>query len=220
MEEETRLALLRHKQAEKELSKAYDKITGLESDLVAAKRNSQSNFLFLSLLVFLIQQCHDVYRNVMKIKRVVEDSAANPVDKLQKLCVFQIFRHNLRKVREAGYKEDLIYNLLDAHALVFQWHKHESKDIMIADLEMKLAITSWQKEKLAYYHRLGERDRIMSESEEFFVSAVLQNRPIQIKEHVMVITKVSKGEFYDAIAGSLVNKNVFLDVPVSQSYLT
>lgn len=199
MEEEARLALLRHTQAEKELNKAHDKIASLESELTATKRDDHSNFVFLSLLVFLIQQCHDVYSNIMKIKRVVEDSASNPVDKLQKLCVFQIFRHNLRKVREAGYKEDLIYDLLDAHALVFQWHKHESKDIIIADLKRKLAFTTWQKEKLAYYHRLGERDRIMSQSDEFFISALLQNIPIGIEQHVMINTQVSKGGFYNVL---------------------
>lgn len=188
IEEETRLALLRQNQTEKELEKAHEKIAELENKL---KARSESNLSIMFMLAVLIQQCQEVYNNVMRIKRKMEESAFNPIDKLQKLCVFQNFRYHLQKIREKGYEVDLIYNLLDAQALVFQWHEHESKDIVIADLKMKLAFTSWQKEKLAYYHQIGVKDRIMSQRDEFFVSALLQNIPIQIQQNVTMKTPVS-----------------------------
>lgn len=189
IEEETRLALLRQNQTEKELEKAHEKIAELENKL---KARSESNLKIMFMLAVLIQQCQEVYNNIMRIKRKMEESAFNPIDKLQKLCVFQNFRYHLQKIREKGYDVDLIYNLLDAQALVFQWHEHESKDIVIADLKVKLAVTLWQKEKLAYYHQIGVKDRIMSQRDEFLVSALIQNFPIHIQQNVMMQKQVSQ----------------------------
>lgn len=151
------------------------------------------------MLFVLIQQFDEFYTSILKIKKLIEDEAFNPIDKLQKLCVFTNFRHCLNKVRQLGYKEDVIYSLLDAQALVFQWHNHERRDIEIANLKMVLAFTTWEKEKLAFYHRLGIQDSIMSERDEFCVSAMTQNLPVAIERNVVINFRISKGMFYQKL---------------------
>lgn len=188
-----REALLRQHQTERELDNAHDKISKLQSELKAAKSTTQNTVCLSYMLFVLIQQFNEFYTSCLKIKKLIEDEAFNPIDKLQKLCVFTNFRHCLNKVRQLGYKEDVIYSLLDAQALVFQWHKHERRDIEIANLRMTLAFTTWEKEKLAYYHKLGIQDSIMSERDEFFVSAMTQNLPVAIKHDVVISTTISKG---------------------------
>lgn len=118
-------------------------------------------------------------------KRVLEALAFDSVDKLQKLCV--------QKVRELGYDEEIIYDLLDAQAMVFQWHKHERKDIEIAILKNELAYTAWERDKLAFYHGLGEQDKVMSQREEFFLAAMAQNIPVKIRQDITIRREVSKG---------------------------
>ena len=193
IEEEAREALLRQHQTERELDRAHDKISKLRSELKAARSTTQNTVCLSYMLFVLIQQFNEFYSRILKIKKLIEDEAFNPIDKLQKLCVFTNFRHCLNKVRQLGYKEDVIYSLLDAQALVFQWHKHERRDIEIANLRMTLAFTTWEKEKLAYYHKLGIQDSIMSERDEFFVSAMTQNLPVAIKHDVVISTTISKG---------------------------
>lgn len=180
IEEEAREALLRQHQTERELDRAHDKISKLQSELKAAKSTQQNTARLFFILVVIIQQMDEFYNHFMKIKKFIADQAFNPIDKLQKLCVFTIFRHCLNKVRQLGYKEDAIYSLLDAQALVFQWHNKERRDIEIASLRTALAFSTWEKEKLAYYHRLGVQDRVMSQREEFFVSAMTQNIPLNV----------------------------------------
>ena len=180
IEEEAREALLRQHQTERELDRAHDKISKLQSELKAAKSTQQNTGTLFFMLVVIIQQMNELYNHFMKFKKLIEDEVFNPIDKLQKLCVFTNFRHCLNKVRQLGYKEDVIYNLLDAQALVFQWHIQERRDIETANLRTALAFSTWEKEKLAYYHRLGVQDKVMSKREEFFVSAMTQNLALNV----------------------------------------
>lgn len=189
MEEEARKALCRQNQAERELEKAYDKISKLQSELASAQTSQESNCRLSYLIVFLIQCCHDVYDKVMKLNKSLEASALHPVDKLQKLCVLTVFRHRLQRVRELGYDEEIIYDLLDAQANVFQWHKHEMKDIEIARLTTEIAYIAWEKDKLAFYHGLGVQDKVMSQRDEFCLTALVQNIPINIQQNITINTQ-------------------------------
>lgn len=189
MEEEARKALCRQNQAERELEKAYDKISKLQSELASAQSSQESNFRLSYFIVFLIQCCHDVYDKVIKLNKSLEASALHPVDKLQKLCVLTVFRHRLRRVRELGYDEEIIYDLLDAQANVFQWHKHEMKDIEIARLKTEIAYIAWEKDKLAFYHGLGVQDKVMSQRDEFCLTALVQNIPISIQHNITINTQ-------------------------------
>lgn len=189
MEEEARKALCRQNQAERELEKAYDKISKLQSELASAQTSQKSNCRLSYLIVFLIQCCHDVYDKVMKLNKSLEASALHPVDKLQKLCVLTVFRHRLQRVRELGYDEEIIYDLLDAQANVFQWHKHEMKDIEIARLKTEIAYIAWEKDKLAFYHGLGVQDKVMSQRDEFCLTALVQNIPINIQQNITINTQ-------------------------------
>lgn len=200
MEEEARKALCRQSQAERELEKAHEKISKLQSDLSSAKSAMDRSFqLLYYIMVILIKDCHDIYNRFLKGKRVLEAIAFDSVDKLQKLCVLRIFRHRLQKVRELGYNEEIIYDLLDAQAMVFQWHKHERKDIEIAILRNELAYTAWERDKLAFYHGLDEQDKIMSQREEFFLAAMAQNIPVNIRQNITIRREVSKGRTKDLL---------------------
>lgn len=193
MEEEARKALCRQSQAEKELENAHEKISKLQSELGAAKSAKDRSFqLLYYIMVILFKNCHDIYSMLFTGKKMLEALAFDSVDKLQKLCVLRIFRHRLQKVRELGYNEEIIYDLLDAQSMVFQWHKHERKDIEIAILRNELAYTAWERDKLAFYHGLGEQDKIMSQREEFFLDAMTQNIPVKIQQNITVRREVSK----------------------------
>lgn len=89
--------------------------------------------------------------------------------------------------------------MLDAQSMVFQWHKHERKDIEIAILRNELAYTAWERDKLAFYHGLGEQDKIMSQREEFFLAAMTQNIPVNIQQNITVRREVSKGRTKDLL---------------------
>lgn len=194
MEEEARKALCRQSQAERELENAHEKISKLQSELSSAKSAMNRSFqLLYYIMVILIKDCQDSYNMLLAGKRVLEALAFDSVDKLQKLCVLRIFRHRLQKVRELGYDEEIIYDLLDAQAMVFQWHKHERKDIEIAILKNELAYTAWERDKLAFYHGLGEQDKVMSQREEFFLAAMAQNIPVKIRQDITIRREVSKG---------------------------
>lgn len=193
MEEEARKALCRQSQAERELENAHEKISKLQSELSSAKSAMNRSFqLLYYIMVILIKDCQDSYNMLLAGKRVLEALAFDSVDKLQKLCVLRIFRHRLQKVRELGYDEEIIYDLLDAQAMVFQWHKHERKDIEIAILKNELAYTAWERDKLAFYHGLGEQDKVMSQREEFFLAAMAQNIPVKIRQDITIRREVSK----------------------------
>lgn len=199
MEEEARKALCRQSQAERELENAHEKISKLQSELGAAKSTKDRSFqLFYYIMVILFKECRDIYSMLFTRKKMLEALAFDSVDKLQKLCVLRIFRHRLQKVRELGYNEDIIYDLLDAQSMVFQWHKHERKDIEIAILRNELAYTAWERDKLAFYHGLGEQDRIMSQRDEFFLAAMTQNIPVNIQQNITV-REVSKGRTKDLL---------------------
>lgn len=193
IEEEARKALYRQSQAERELEKAHDKISKLQSDLSSAKFAMFRSFQLVSyIMVVLLKECHDVCNKLITWKRVLEAIAFESVDKLQKMCVLRIFRHRLQKVRELGYNEEIICDLLDAQAMVFQWHKHERKDIEIANLRNQLAYTAWERDKLAFYHGIGEQDKIMSQREEFFLAAMASNIPVNIQQNILVRQELSK----------------------------
>lgn len=200
MEEEARKALCRQSQAEKELENAHEKISKLQPELGAAKSAKDRSFqLLYYIMVILFKNCHDIYSMLFTGKKMLEALAFDSVDKLQKLCVLRIFRHRLQKVRELGYNEEIIYDLLDAQSMVFQWHKHDRKDIEIAILRNELAYTAWERDKLAFYHGLGEQDKIMSQREEFFLDAMTQNIPVKIQQNITVRREVSKGRTNDLL---------------------
>ena len=204
--------LFKHSQVEKELNIAHAKISKLESKLNLAESVPKNASSFLYLLVVLIHQIHDHTTNILKLRRFIEDHAFNPIDKLQKQCVFTYFRHCLSKVKQLGYKEDIIFNLLDAQALVFQWHKHEKMGIEIARLQMELAITAWERDKLAFYHQLGVQDKIMSNRDEFCFSLMTQTIPIAVGFN----TKLSPGNLdYIVYVQSFCLQNKNCDVCVS-----
>lgn len=114
-----------------------------------------------------------------------------------KSCVFLEFFGIVSKKFENN--EEIIYDLLDAQSMVFQWHKHERKDIEIAILRNELAYTAWERDKLAFYHGLGEQDKIMSQREEFFLDAMTQNIPVKIQQNITVRREVSKGRTNDLL---------------------
>lgn len=180
MEEELENALLRHNQKETELENAYITLFKLQSLFASNSR------LLHYVMVVLLQECRDIYSKICEQNKFLENGFFNPVGELHKASVFAAFRHRLQKVRELGYNEVIIYDLLDAQALVFQWHRNERKGVEVERLKIELAFLAWEKEKLAYYHQLGEQDKIMSQREEFFI----QNIPIPV---VQIHTQLSDG---------------------------
>lgn len=182
MEEELENVLLRHNQKETELENAYITLFKLQSLFASNSR------LLHYVMVVLLQECSDIYSKICEQKKFLENLFFNPVDERHKASVFAAFRHRLQKVRELGYNEVIIYDLLDAQALVFQWHRNERKVIEVERLKIELAFLAWEREKLAYYHQLGEQDKIMSQRDEFFFKAMIQNIPIPV---VQIHTQLS-----------------------------
>lgn len=185
MEEELENVLLRHKQKETELENAYITIFKLQSLLAS------NSWLLHYIMVVLLQDCHDIYSKICAQKKLLENMFFNPVDELHKTSVFAAFRHRLQKTKEHGYNEVIIYDLLDAQALVFQWHRNERIFVEIERLKIELAYLAWEKEKLAYYHQVGVQDKIMSQRDEFFISAMIQNLPIPVLQNVEIHTQLS-----------------------------
>lgn len=151
-----------------------------------------SSQLLCYIMVILLQDVSEIYNKIIQSKRRIEAIVFNPVDKLQKTCVLKIFRHRLKKVRQLRYDEEIICDLLDAHAMVFQWHKHDKKDMEISILRHEIAYTAWERDKLAFYHGLGEKDKIMSQREEFLLAAMAQNIPVNIQQNIFIQQEVSK----------------------------
>lgn len=187
MEEELENVLLRHKQKETELENAYITIFKLQSLLAS------NSWLLHYIMVVLLQDCRDIYSKICAQKKLLENMFFNPVDELHKTSVFAAFRHRLQKAKEHGYNEVIIYDLLDAQALVFQWHRNERICVEIERLKIELAYLAWEKEKLAYYHQVGVQDKIMSQRDEFFISAMIQNLPIPVLQNVDIHTQLSDG---------------------------
>lgn len=185
MEEELENVLLRHKQKETELENAYITIFKLQSLLAS------NSWLLHYIMVVLLQDCRDIYSKICAQKKLLENMFFNPVDELHKTSVFAAFRHRLQKTKEHGYNEVIIYDLLDAQALVFQWHRNERIFVEIERLKIELAYLAWEKEKLAYYHQVGVQDKIMSQRDEFFISAMIQNLPIPVLQNVEIHTQLS-----------------------------
>lgn len=185
MEEELENVLLRHKQKETELENAYITIFKLQSLLAS------NSWLLHYIMVVLLQDCRDIYSKICAQKKLLENMFFNPVDELHKTSVFAAFRHRLQKAKEHGYNEVIIYDLLDAQALVFQWHRNERICVEIERLKIELAYLAWEKEKLAYYHQVGVQDKIMSQRDEFFISAMIQNLPIPVLQNVEIHTQLS-----------------------------
>lgn len=185
MEEELENVLLRDKQKETELENVYITLFKLQSLFT-----SNSRFLHY-IMVVLLQECRDIYNKICEHKKLLENVLFNPVDELHKTSVFAAFRHRLQKVRELGYNEVIIYDLLDAQALVFQWHRNERKSVEVERLKIELAFLALEKEKLAYYHQIGVRDKIMSQRDEFFFTAMIQNIPVV--QNVEIHTQLSDG---------------------------
>lgn len=184
MEEELENVLLRDKQKETELENVYITLFKLQSLFT-----SNSRFLHY-IMVVLLQECRDIYNKICEHKKLLENVLFNPVDELHKTSVFAAFRHRLQKVRELGYNEVIIYDLLDAQALVFQWHRNERKSVEVERLKIELAFLALEKEKLAYYHQIGVRDKIMSQRDEFFFTAMIQNIPVV--QNVEIHTQLSE----------------------------
>ncbi|XP_061188563.1 uncharacterized protein LOC133196720 isoform X2 [Saccostrea echinata] len=188
MEEETRNLMLRQNQMGRELENAHDKIATLTAKIEDDDKKNDRLQSMIYFLAVLIQQCDDVYTNIMKARKLMEESALDPVDSLQKLCVFRNFRYRLEKVKKLGYDENTICDLLDAQAMIFRWQRHEQLEIRIAgvenenqDLQRRLAIVSFERDKLAYYHDIGVKDKVLSKRDEFAFWALRQNIPLPIK---------------------------------------
>lgn len=85
MEEEARKALYRQRLAERELEKAHDKISKLQSNLSSANSAMKwSSQLLCYIMVILLQDVSEIYNKIIQSKRRIEAIVFNPVDKLQK----------------------------------------------------------------------------------------------------------------------------------------
>ena len=86
-----------------------------------------------------------------------------------------MFRHALKQVKDLKYDSDVITNLLDAQALLFQWRRqHELvyENVSLRN-QMQLMQTNdvykeYEINKLMYYHGMGVKDKIMTQREEYF----------------------------------------------------
>ncbi|XP_062588028.1 uncharacterized protein LOC134249699 [Saccostrea cucullata] len=181
-------------QMEREAQKAIQRYKQIQEAL-DTKEEEFENFklnVWFATIFFYEKASVDRYNLHLQMKALLEKTHYSSLDSLQKTSVLTYFRYMLKVVRRRGYDEDVISSLLEAHSLVFQWQRREKKDILINDLQLEiqrlqlklrdlqvdLTVLKWQKDKLAFYFGIKEKHRILSASEEFFLTVICGRIPI------------------------------------------
>lgn len=174
MDREVQNAIERYRQIQEALDKK-------EEEFERFKLNGWFAAIFFQAKAFL-----DRYNLHIEGKKQYEKIYCNYVASLKETSVFAYFRYMLKTVRKKSYDEDIISALLEAHSLVSLWHKKQRTDIIIMDLQNQIqtlllllrnqqvahTMLKWERDKLKFYIGIGEKHKILSAREEFFLSMI------------------------------------------------
>ena len=110
--------------------------------------------------------------------------------------------HVLRKIEAKGYDTDLIKSLLEANVVMTKtkmkshhaWIETQQQQL-INKLNQDLAVLLFERDKLAYFMKVGIDNPVLTENEEFFMRVFASNGLMQLR--VTKTTEVSMGKFHN-----------------------
>ena len=118
--------------------------------------------------------------------------------------------HVLRKIEAKGYDTDLIKSLLEANVVMTRttmkshhvWIETQQQQL-INKLKQDLRALRFERDKLAYFMKVGIDNPVLTENEEFFMRVIALNVPVQLNVTSTATTEVSMtvpGEHVDNIS--------------------
>ena len=110
--------------------------------------------------------------------------------------------HVLRKIEAKGYDTDLIKSLLDANVVMTRttmkshhaWIETQQQQ-MINKLKQDLRALRFERDKLAYFMKVGIDNPVLTQNEEFFMRVLALNVPVQLNVASTVTTEISMSKF-------------------------
>ena len=110
--------------------------------------------------------------------------------------------HVLRKIEAKGYDTDLIKSLLEANVVMTRttmkshhaWIETQQQQ-MINKLKQDLGALRFERDKLAYFMKVGIDNPVLTENEEFFMRVLALNVPVQLNVASTVTTEISMSKF-------------------------
>lgn len=108
----------------------------------------------------------------------------------------------LKKIEEQGYDTDLVKSLLDINVVITRvemntyhgWIETQQQQ-MINKLKQDLAVLGYERDKLAYFMKVGIDNPVLTKNEEFFIRIVASNVPVQL--NVRTTTEVLMSKFHN-----------------------
>ncbi|KAK3094886.1 hypothetical protein FSP39_007495 [Pinctada imbricata] len=189
MESELHRIQRRYEEKELQVDKLEMKLKDCR-ETISRKEKQLEEFrtsMIVKILVELYQYRLDIYMITLTYTAFMRN-IRQPIWPLKRLSVSTIFKTAMKKVKSLNYDSDVISNLLDAQALLLQWHQRTNLDVQnnvlqqrLIDLENRAIFTEYERNKLAYYHGIGEKVQVLSERDEFLVMALVQRIPISAK---------------------------------------
>lgn len=112
--------------------------------------------------------------------------------------------HVLRKIEAKGYDTDLIKCLLEANVVMTStkmkshhaWIETQQQQ-MINKLKQDLRVLCFERDKLAYFMKVGIDKPVLTENEEFFTRVIASNVPVQLNVTSTATTEVSMSKFHN-----------------------
>ena len=110
--------------------------------------------------------------------------------------------HVLRKIEAKGYDTDLIKSLLEANVVMTRttmkshhaWIETQQQQ-MINKLKQDLVALRFERDKLAYFMKVGIDNPVLTENEEFFMRVLTLNVPVQLNVASTATTEISMSKF-------------------------
>ena len=110
--------------------------------------------------------------------------------------------HVLRKIEAKGYDTDLIKSLLEANVVMTSttmksqhaWIETQQQQ-MINKLKQDLRALRFERDKLAYFMKVGIDNPVLTENEEFFMRVLALNVPVQLNVASTTTTEISMSKF-------------------------
>lgn len=126
--------------------------------------------------------------------------------------------HVLRKIEAKGYDTDLIKSLLEANVVMTKttmkshhaWIETQQQQ-MINKLNQDLRALRFERDKLAYFMKVGIDNPVLTQNEEFFMRFIALNVPVQLNVTSTATTEVSMSKFHNrhVYANMIKSQNLF-----------
>ena len=173
MKAEVQMILQRCNEKDRQISNIKKQ---LQEERVESKR--KQNDIRCSIAAQILGQLYQLHLVVTmqhgELMKILSQSERE-VWPLQWQTALTIFRHALKKVADLKYDSDIISHLLDSQALLFRFHKFHQLmadfgvlEYRIKQLKNRGLYTEFENRKMRYYHGIGQKDKVLTQREEYF----------------------------------------------------